>query len=156
MRHLFISFIALCAASTAVAQQPLRVVVDGKPQDITVERLRSAGADTLTVSPHHGSPVRYSVAPLLKVLSLAGVRSDTLRGPGLTTVVTAVASDNYRVSFTLGEMALGGKSVLIAFAENGHALDSTVGPYRLVVPSDERQARWARQVVELRVTNASP
>ncbi|HST09994.1 MAG TPA: hypothetical protein VLL05_06440 [Terriglobales bacterium] len=65
------------------------------------------------------------------------------------------ASDGYRVVIALPELdpAFDDKEVLLAFVRNGKALDDKEGPYRLVIPSEKRMARWVRQVTSLKIVD---
>ena len=66
----------------------------------------------------------------------------------------AEARDGYRVVFGAAELDAGVRDsdVFLAFRRDGKPLDEAMGPFRLVVPSDKRGARWARQ--HARVTYA--
>ena len=37
------------------------------------------------------------------------------------------------------------------FERDGKPLDDAIGPFRLVVPTDKRGARWVRQVTRIRI-----
>jgi hypothetical protein len=45
------------------------------------------------------------------------------------------------------------KQVLLAFLKNGKPLDEKEGPYRIVIPSDKKMARWVRQVTTLKIVD---
>jgi DMSO/TMAO reductase YedYZ molybdopterin-dependent catalytic subunit len=67
--------------------------------------------------------------------------------------VRAEASDGYVVTFSLAELdpAVGATDAILAFEREGQPLGSDVGPFRLVVPSDKRAARWVRNLIKLTV-----
>jgi hypothetical protein len=46
--------------------------------------------------------------------------------------------------------------VLLADRENGQPLPAKDGPWRLVLPTDSRPARWERQVETITVSNTAP
>ncbi|GJG89000.1 hypothetical protein tb265_41810 [Gemmatimonadetes bacterium T265] len=106
----------------------------------------------------HGRAAHFAGVPLQDVLRAAGVRSDSLRGAALATVLVAEAADGYRVAFALGELApdLGARAVLVADRRDGAPLGPSEGPLRLIVPGDQRPARWLRQLRALVVRAAAP
>ncbi len=73
---------------------------------------------------------------------------EALRGKALTRTVEIDSKDGYEVVFSLGELdpTLGNTPVIIATQCDDKPLDAKDGPYRLVVPNDQRPARSARQV----------
>ena len=70
--------------------------------------------------------------------------------------VVAEAADGYRVLYALAEFdaAFTNAVILVADRRNGEALGAEDGPLRIVVPWEKRQARWARQLIALRVGRA--
>lgn len=70
------------------------------------------------------------------------------------------AADGYRTVFALAEVdpALGGRAVLITDQRDGGPHPADHGPYRLLVPADQRAARWVRQVkaIELLKPGVAP
>jgi DMSO/TMAO reductase YedYZ molybdopterin-dependent catalytic subunit len=107
---------------------------------------------------HDNKTASYSGVPLRDVLKEAGVPSgESLRGKALSTVIVVSASDGYQVVFSIAELdeGIGNLQVLVADSEDGKPLGPTVGPLRLIVPSDKRPARWVRMVKSIRVV-ASP
>ena len=91
------------------------------------------------------------------MLKLAGsAQGEHLRGAAMATYVLVEAADGYRVVFSLAELDPGiqDSNVLVADKVDGHALDSKVGPLRLVAPLDKRPARWVRMVQSIRVITA--
>jgi hypothetical protein len=125
---------------------------------------------TLTISSHITKPVSLSLADIsamphktLKVTNphdqkeeLAGAaQGEHLRGAAMAmaSYVLVEAADGYRVVFSLAELDPGiqDSNVLVADKVDGHALDSKVGPLRLVAPLDKRPARWVRMVQSIRV-----
>ena len=63
------------------------------------------------------------------------------------------AADGYRAVFSLAELdpALTSNPVLLADTRDGRPPDSVKGPWRVVVVSDKRPARWVRGVTVLTV-----
>jgi hypothetical protein len=106
----------------------------------------------------HGKPATFSGVSFVAALAAAGVRLDSLHGPRLADVLLVEATDGYRVTFTLAELApdLGGRAVLLADRRDGAALGADEGPFRLVVPADGRPTRWIRQVRAVSVVRVTP
>jgi len=70
--------------------------------------------------------------------------------------VLVEASDGYRVTFALAELdaAFTDKLVLLAYAKDGSPLAASEGPFRVIAVGEKRPARWARNVVSIRVVVA--
>jgi hypothetical protein len=56
-------------------------------------------------------------------------------------------------AFSLAELdpGFGTTEALLAYQREGQPLAGLVGPFRLVVPTDKRGARWLRGLVKVRV-----
>lgn len=98
---------------------------------------------------------RFEGVPLAELLRLVGAPlGDALKHHEPPTwYVVAEAQDGYRVVFSLAELdpAFNEREVLLADRQDGQALAADKGPFRLVVPGDKRRARWAHQVIGLRL-----
>jgi molybdopterin-dependent oxidoreductase-like protein protein len=95
---------------------------------------------------HSNEAPHYDGVRLSDLLIKAGVPlGDSLRGRPLALFVVAHASDGYAVVYSLAELDP---------AMNGKPLDQKQGPFRVVVPSDRRPARWIRMVEAFEVGNA--
>jgi len=72
-------------------------------------------------------------------------------------VVIIEAADGYKVAFALAELdsAFTSSKAILADKRDGKPLSVKEGPFRIVVPSDKRPARWVRQVTALRVVVAN-
>jgi hypothetical protein len=72
-------------------------------------------------------------------------------------VVIIEAADGYKVAFALAELdsAFTSSKAILADKRDGKPLSAKEGPFRIVVPSDKRPARWVRQVTALRVVVAN-
>jgi hypothetical protein len=134
---------------------PLRLV-DGRVVSFSAARLDRMARDTVRVTGHSGVSQAYRVLTAYELLLAAGVRVDSVRGPRSTWVLVATAADGFRTAFTLAELApdLGPSKVLLATATSTGALPPAEGHYRILVPTDRRQGRWARQVVSLAIVDA--
>jgi len=121
----------------------------------------SAPASTrLTISTDITKPVSLSLADIsamphktLKVTNPHDQKEEVYEGVAF---VLVEAADGYRVVFSLAEVDPGiqDSNVLVADKVDGQALDSKVGPLRLVAPLDKRPARWVRMVQSIRVITA--
>ncbi len=106
------------------------------------------------VTDMHGGPATYSGVDLGAVLARAGVpQGEALRGRDLAAYAVVIASDGYRVVFALPELdpAFTDRLVLLADQRNGQPLPASLGPFRIVIPAEKRQARWIRNAVEIDV-----
>lgn len=114
--------------------------------------------DTMRVQFHDQPLQTYAGVPLPALLQLVGVRTDSLRGKGLSLRVVVEASDGYRVVLTLADLdpTLGGRRVLLADRVDGRALPAKEAPFRLLIAGDQRPSRWARQIVAVRVRAEGP
>lgn len=67
------------------------------------------------------------------------------------------ARDGYHAVFSITELSpvFGDTLVLLADRRDGKPLTDAEGPYRLVVPNDERAARSVRQVASLTVRSGA-
>ena len=152
-----LNFLLACATlvstQDATAPAPISVVVEGTPRTVSTTSLQKLARDTARIAFHDQPAVVYQGVSLAAVLREAGVRSDSLRGPALTTRLVVEATDGYRIVLTLADLdpSLGGRRVLLADRMDGRALPASEGPWRLVVVGDQRPSRSARQVVRIRV-----
>lgn len=146
---LFLLFIA-CGSALAA---PLVITSAGGKVEVTDAILAQVPQQSVTATAH-GTSARYTGYDLLAVLKAAGVSpTESLRGKPLGAVLTISAADGYRAVFALAELdpTLGNRQVLLVNLENGQPLPASDGPWRLVVPADQRAARWVRQVIGIEV-----
>lgn len=144
------------ARTSTPEPQTLRIAVEGQPPLLLNRTALAAMARTSVATPaiHHVPATQWQGVSLEELLRRAGVRTgEQLRGAAMTTVVHVIAADHYQVVFSLGELdpLLGHEQVVLADTEDGHALKGD-GPFRLVVPGDQRPARWVRNVMAIEVT----
>ena len=76
-----------------------------------------------------------------------------LRGKALATYVLAKARDGYQVVFGLAEVdaSFANKPILVADTRAGKPFAGNLGPFRLVGPNDEAEARSGRMLETLEV-----
>jgi len=92
---------------------------------------------------------------LRELLKAAGVDEiDGMRGASLRRVIVAEGADGYRVAYAFGELdpSIGDKLVIVSNRQDDAPLPSEDGPWRLIVPTDKRNARGVRKLVKLTVT----
>lgn len=142
---------ALLAAASLVAGQPVHVdaaLLAGLP----VTRVE------VTI---HGEKLACSGPLLRDVVGRLGLpQGEKLGGPMLANGLLLRARDGYAVLFSLAEIdaTLGNSGAIVANTCNGQALDDKNGPFRLIVPGEQRPARAMRQLdsIELLVPANPP
>ncbi|NOT08975.1 MAG: molybdopterin-dependent oxidoreductase [Gemmatimonadales bacterium] len=151
-------FFSVCLILSAIAEpaapvDSILVEAAGRTVVVRAADLARLPRDSVRTKIHEGPSLLFSGVRLKDVLALAGVRTDSLRGPALTQRVVAEAQDGYRIVFALAELdpGLGGKHVLLVDQEDGKPLTAQYGPYRLVLVGETRPSRWIRQVTRLTV-----
>lgn len=158
----FAALALVCLSAHAFAQTPqtLRVTVEGQPA-LTLDRAALAAmprVDIATAAVHHQAAARWQGVALSELLRRAGAPTgESLRGRTMAMVVRVAAADHYQVVFSLGELdsSLGHEQVIVADTQDGHPLQGD-GPFRLIVPGDQRPARWVRNVVAIETANDAP
>jgi DMSO/TMAO reductase YedYZ molybdopterin-dependent catalytic subunit len=147
------ALLVLVQPLTAQSPAPLTLIVEGVARNVTAATLRSLPRDSASMTSHDQLAVMYSGYSLAALLRTAGVRTDSLRGPALSSRIVFEAADGYRIVLTLADLdpTLGGRRVLIADRMNGQPLPVAEAPWRVVVVGDQRPARSARQVLRIRV-----
>ena len=153
MRLIATVVIAALWVVRAGAQAPLTLEVSGAARQISATELQKLPRDSARMTFHGQPPITYHGVSLAGVLRVAGVRSDSLRGPALSTRLVVESSDGYRVVLTLADLdqSLGGRHILLADRLNGKPLPADEAPWRLIIVGDQRPSRSARQVVRIRV-----
>ena len=96
--------------------------------------------------------MQYTGISLAGLLGTAGVEfGKSIRGERLTEYVVVTAGDGYRVLFSLAEIdsMFREKVILLCYAKDGSPLPEQEGPLRLVIPDENRRARWVRWVTKI-------
>lgn len=154
-RLFVIAFLVLASGLASAQESPTLSVVGvrGKTVTLGVADLQSLLPRTIEVTePHENEKTTYRVVPLSKVLAVADVPFGTLlKGAALAATVRAEARDGYRVAFSLVELdpSIASAEVFLAFQRDGKPLPPDIGPFRLIVPTDRRGARWVRQLTRV-------
>jgi hypothetical protein len=155
-----ITTLSLALLSAVAAPAPFSVTVvgpSGESMEWTAATLEKLPVQEIeAVDPHSRAKARYTCVALSELLARAGApHGEDLRGPSLASYVLVEARDGYRVIFSLAELDPGirDQDACLAFKKDGAPLADDVGPFRLVVPSDHRGARWVRQVARATVVS---
>jgi hypothetical protein len=158
--HTLFAVAFITAGVPLLAQNPsLRVERDGRPPvTLSVDAIRRLPNDTISLASHGAPPVRYRAVRLTDVMAAAATPVDSLRLGRRGWIVAALARDGYVAVFSAGEIepTVGPTRVWIAFARDGTALTADEAPFHVIVPSDARATRSARQVSTLRILDALP
>ncbi len=147
----------ILSSITMMAQLPLDVE-GGAQKTISQSEFQKLPHQTLTVTnPHTKKQERYEGVPLRALLDQVGVPfGEKLRGPEMRKYIVINAKDGYEVILALVEIdpMFQPNQVLVADTLNGKALDDKQGPLQLVVPEDQRPARWVRMITKISVRRA--
>ena len=99
-----------------------------------------------------GQLQHYSGVPVFELLKMAGVTlGKELKGENLTKYMLVRSSDGYEVVFSLAELdpVFTNRVIILADQKEGKPLADRVGPFRLVVPDENRPARSVLEVSNL-------
>jgi DMSO/TMAO reductase YedYZ molybdopterin-dependent catalytic subunit len=153
--------VLLTVAGVLMAADPeALVVVAGdisKPERYTLEELQKLPATKVTARERDGATPEYTGVLVAELLRRAGApMGEQLRGrKALATAVVVPATDGYQSVFSIAELDpdMASHPALLAWSRNGEPLPATLGPLRLVVPDDKKQARWVRKVTAIEVVS---
>jgi DMSO/TMAO reductase YedYZ molybdopterin-dependent catalytic subunit len=162
--HLVLGMAVVFATVTAAySAEPEGVVHIGgdvsKPGDWTVSRIRAELASEIKSVQYssRGQQHTSNCVPLLSVLNASGIQTELKMDPKadpktknfeLRLVVVIEGHDGYVVAFSLAELlaGVGNRHVWIALDMDGQPLTARDAPMRLIVPDDEKPARWVHAV----------
>ncbi len=164
----FISLLSLTVLAAALPVGPLYSQADGPALTLIGEdgRTRVLARAELLALPQlevhavdrDSTGLRFRGPTLRSLLTLVGAPTgQALRGPSLTLVVLAEATDGYRVVYSLAELdeQFGAREAILALTQDGVPLSARDGPYRVVISGERHHARWARQIVRLRLVRVA-
>lgn len=159
-RVFLITLIGLAAqSSAAMAAETVRYLAPGKsPVTLDEKALAAMPRMTVQAGAHGDAPSAWEGVALVEILRAEGAPlGKALRGDALADYVRVTATDGYQVVLGLGELDadLGAAKVVLVDRHEGKPLDEKDGPLRLVVPGDQRPARWVRGVVTIELMGAS-
>lgn len=146
------------AAATSAAAPVVEFVGFDTPQTFGAEALAQLPRKRVDAS-DHGVSSYWEGVELRELLQRAGAPlGKALRGANLTRCVLVGAADGYRVIFALAEFdtEFGNNQALLADHREGKALDAKEGPFRLVLPREQRAGRWVRQVTRVELRDCAP
>lgn len=109
------------------------------------------------VKGHDGKESVYSGVVLTELLGrVTAPLGSQLRGKALAQYLLVQATDGYQVVFALPELdsAFTKQVIFLADRRDGQLLSVDQGPYQVIVPNEEKHARWVRQVMALKVLSA--
>ena len=145
---------ALILPASGAGASDLQIIgLTGQHVTLTPADVASRPHKTITTTVE-GNAIRFDGVPFSDLLQLVGVpQGKDLRGRGLCDVVLVSAADGYKVVLALAETdpLFRRDAVILADQADGAPLKETAGPFRLVVEGDQRGARLARMVTEIRV-----
>ncbi len=153
-------WLAWVFAAVAGAQE---LTVIGAP-DHTV-RLMAADLTkmprTMITATEHGHEVKFEGVLLREVLKrVAAPLGDGLKGQNVPAFVYLSGRDGYHATIALAEVDSGVQEndILVADTANGKPLNADQGPFRLVVPEDNKPLRWVRMLerIEVRIPEGTP
>lgn len=154
----FLSFWSINNAWPQSALSPLRIekagiapVVLSKDDFARLPRLEQR------VKGHDGKESIYSGVALTELLGrVTAPLGSQLRGKALAHYLLVQATDGYQVVFALPELdsAFTKQVIFLADRRDGQPLSGDQGPYQVIVPNEEKHARWVRQVTVLKVLSA--
>ncbi len=154
LRQLIATFLIVASGHLSAAN-PIVTLEGGKTIELTAAVLAPIPRISVTATTH-GKSSSYEGYDLALVLRAVGADPvESLGGKSLVKSLKVSAADSYRVKFSLSELdpTLGNHQVLLIDRENGVPLPASDGPWRLVVPSDKRPARWIRQVSSIVISS---
>lgn len=150
-------FLALLSSSAPLLADPLVIASQGTRVEVT-DALLAKLPRISVVATSHGKSARHEGYDLLAVLEAAGISpTRSLRGKQLGTLITVSAADGYQAIFAMAELdpGIGNRQVLLVDRSDGKPLADQHGPWRLVVPADQRPARWVRQVIGIEISGSA-
>ena len=151
MKPHFAALAMLLACAMAQAAEPAAIAVPLDAAMLAALPRQPVEAEA------HGQSLRCEGIELIALLRASGAMpAEPLRGPQLARYVRVDARDGYRAVFSLAELdpTLGNAQVFVVDRCDGKPLDALAGPLRLVVPAEERPARWVRQLQSITVVEA--
>jgi len=137
------------------------LTVSGSPEHsikLTAADLAKMPRTMITVT-EHGKERKYEGVLLRDILTQAGAPlGDKLKGQNMPAFVYLTAHDGYHAALALAEVetSIQDNKILVADTSGGAPLSAEQGPFRLIVPEDQKPARWVRMLekIEVRIPDA--
>ena len=143
----------LAMAGAAPAADLTLKGLTGQARVVSEAEVRALPHISATLAGRDG-PVRYEGVTAQTLLALVGVTSaEATRGPAFGAAMIFSAADGYDVILPLADIDPDFRTgaVLIADTKDGKPLDAKEGPFRLVIESDKRPSRSARNLIGIEV-----
>lgn len=141
---------AVMLSSVVMLAQLELEVEGGARRTISQAEFQRMPHQTLTVTnPHTKKQEKYEGVPLRALLDQVAVPAgEKLRASEMRDYIAISAKDGYEVVIALVEIdpMFQQNQILVADTLDGKPLDEKHGPLQLVVPEDQRRARWVRMV----------
>jgi len=154
--------LAVCILqSPAHAQTPAgQVTIEGdipKTVVLTAEQFKAMNRITIHSTDMAGKTHDYSGIAVTDILKSAGIIQPAFNRDNLNKYVIVRSSDNYEVLFSMSELdsAFSGRTIILADMADGQPLPLAKGPYKIVIPGEEkRQARSIWSVTHFVIRNS--
>lgn len=161
MKTLFFAFLMGSAILAVPAQTQTEATIeglDGRTAKVSTSTMKQMPRNSVTVTdPKTKAEQHYEGVLLSEVLGKVDAPTGkTLHGVELRDYVEVIASDDYRVVFSLAELdqPTHSNKVLLADTLDGQPLNATQGPFKLIAPEDTRPERWVRMVSRIHIVQA--
>jgi hypothetical protein len=130
------------------------------PFHVLINATTLAGLPHITIpaTDEAGHTNKYTGVSLHDLLVKEGAPTgEPVRALAMVSYVLISASDGYHVLFTLPELDPSYTDHVAVIADQVDGVPfKDVGPYRLIVPFEKRQARWVRNVTAVDLQNVTP
>ena len=146
-------------ASAPAAVRALRIVYGSREFSVSQAGIAALPHRNLRVAEDTGDSITVSGVLLWDVLQHVGIPSEQASGrQRAATYLRLQGADGQVAVIALVEIDPGfsKRLALVADRRNGHLLDETEGPLRVIIPDDARHARWIRGLASITVTMVSP
>jgi hypothetical protein len=154
------SFPAAAQVATApAAMRALKINYGDRALTVSPADIAALPHRNVRVAEDTGDSVTVSGVSLWDVLQKVGIPSAQASGrQRAATFLRLQGADAQVAVVALVEIDPGfsRRIALVADRRDGHPLDETEGPLRVVIPDDQRHARWIRGLASITVTTASP
>lgn len=161
MKKIFTTLLLLSGFLIANAQaQTAEVTVGGvvaRPYKINAKTFATMKKVTISHTGHDGKSHQYSGVSLYDILTKAeAVPNNLLKGKLMVKYILITAADKYQVVIALAEVdpAFSDQVIILADEQDGQKLAPNLGPYRLIVSKDKKQARSVMRVTAIDVKEA--
>lgn len=150
------------AATPAAATGSIEITgLVSTPGTVTVAQLQTLPVQTVEVDFQSGKGDQhhaYTGVLLWDALQQVGITTnEDVKNDILRFYAVVTSNDGYQVVISLGEIDpdFGNNPYLLAWDEDGAALESDAGPLRLVTPGDVHGGRYASGVVSIEIRSAA-